>query len=166
MTISPSLSVDSTSTTDFSPSESASSHRGPLSKEAQFYYAGLPSSPLLVGRSSTTPWEAPRGAEEYNKRKLLGTVGRHPIKDVWEDNLSRRVVEHLNSKEVAWTSIDVVRISYVEELFRPVILWIGVQPQSLSVDNGTKVARSCQEILIQFGITDVDVRYVSPPRPS
>ena len=137
---------------DFSLSQQA-----PLSKETQFYYAGLPSGPPLVGRSSTTPWEAPKGPEAYNRPKVLGTVGRHPIKDVWEAGLSRKVLEHLDSKKVAWTSIDVVRIGYVEESFRPVILWIGVQPESLSVEDGTKVARSCQDILVQSGIIDVDV---------
>ena len=91
-----SLSVGSASTTD----SNASSQRAPLSKEAQFYYAGLPSGPPLVGRSSTTPWEAPSGAEAYNKPKALGTVGRHAIKDVWEDGLSHKVVEHLDSKKV------------------------------------------------------------------
>ncbi|RPA99861.1 hypothetical protein L873DRAFT_1682426 [Choiromyces venosus 120613-1] len=142
---------------ELSPLESTSSQRAPLSKEAQFYYAGLPSGPHLVGRSSTSLWEAPSWPEAYNKPKVLGTVGRHAIRDVWEGNLSCKVVEHLDSKKVAWTSIDVVRISYVEESFRPVILWIGVQPESLSVEDGTKVACSCKEILIQSGINNVDV---------
>ncbi|RPA94539.1 hypothetical protein L873DRAFT_1408743 [Choiromyces venosus 120613-1] len=50
-----------------------------------------------------------------------------------------------------------LRISYVKESFRPVILSVGVQPESLSVQDGTKVARSCQEILVQSGIINVDV---------
>jgi len=110
----------------------------------------------LVGRSSTTPWEVPSSTEEYNKPEVLGTVCRHAIKGVWEGSLSRKVVEHLDSKKLAWTSIDVVRISYVGEFFRPVIVWIGVKPESLSVEDGTKVARSCQEILIQSDIINVD----------
>ena len=108
--------------------------------------------------------------EGAHRPKVLGTVGNHAIKDVWEGNLSRQVVEHLDSKEVAWTSIDVVRIGYVEESFHPVILWIGVQPQSLSFKDGTEVARSCKEILVRSGITDVDVEirkssvtFLSPP---
>ncbi|KAI5116737.1 hypothetical protein M0805_001379 [Coniferiporia weirii] len=143
---------------DFSPSESASSQRAPLSlKEAQCYYAGLYSRPLLVGRSSTTPWKAPTGMEAYSRPKMLGTVGRHPIKEVWEGNLSRNVVEHLDSKKVAWTSIDVVRIGYVDDSFHPVILWIGVQPESLSAEEGTEVACSCKGVLVQSGIIDVEV---------
>ena len=88
---------------------------------------------------------------------MLGAVGRHAIKDVWEGNLSRQVIQHLDSREVEWTSIDVVRIGEVGESFHPVILWIGVRLKSLSGEDGTKVACSCKEILVRFGIVDVDV---------
>ena len=59
--------------------------------ESKFYYAGLPSAPILVARSSTTPWEAPTGPEAYNRRKELRVVGNHAIKDVWEGDLSLKV---------------------------------------------------------------------------
>lgn len=58
---------------------------------------------------------------------------------------------------MVWASVDVVRISYAEESSRPVILWVGVQPGSLSVNDGTKVALSCQETPIQSGVINVDV---------
>ncbi|KZS99904.1 uncharacterized protein LAESUDRAFT_765115 [Laetiporus sulphureus 93-53] len=151
-----SLSLDSASTM-VSSSESASSQRTHLSNEAEFYYAGPSSGPPLVGRSSTTPWEAPGIAEAYNKPKVLRTVGRRAIKAVWEGSLSLEVVEHLDSKQVAWTSIDVVRIGYVEEYSRPVILWIGMQRGSFSLEDGAKAAGSCQGILVQSGGIDVDV---------
>lgn len=40
--------------------------------------------------------------------------------------------------------------------FHPVILWIGVQPESLSVKDGNGVAHSCHEVLVQSGIIDMD----------
>jgi hypothetical protein len=46
----------------------------------------------------------------------------------------------------------------VGEFFHPIILWISIQPRSLSVKDGTKVARSCQEILVQSSIINVDVK--------
>lgn len=138
-----SLSTSSASTTNTSPSEVACSQRAPLSKEAEFYYAGLPPSPPLVGRSSATPWQAPSGMEEHTRPKVLGTVGKHEIKNLWEGGLSLQIVNYLNSKKVPWTSVDVVRISYVGESFRPVILWIRVLPESLSAEDGTHLARSC-----------------------
>jgi hypothetical protein len=61
--------------------------------------------------------------------------------------------------EVKWTSVDVVRIGNAEEgmQFAPVILWIGVEPASLSGRDGVAVAFKCREILVEHDITDVDV---------
>jgi len=128
-----------------------------LSREADYYYTGLPSVPRLVARSGTIPWEMPSGQEAYNKPKVLGIVGKHDINDVWEGNLCCKVVEYLDREKVAWTSIDVVRIGYAEESFHPVILWIGVLPESLSVSKGTTVAHMCKDIVTQSGIKNVDV---------
>lgn len=33
--------------------------------EARFYYTGLSSAPILVGRSSATRWEVPTGPDTY-----------------------------------------------------------------------------------------------------
>jgi hypothetical protein len=58
--------------------------------------------------------------------------------------------------EVNWTSIDVVRIGIEDEWYwyRPVVLWIGVTPGSLS---GAVVVRKCRELLEEYTIFDVDV---------
>jgi len=111
-------------TMDFALLERASSQPDsePENLEEQFYYAGLPSLPTSVGRSSTNPWVAERGLGDYPKPKMRETVGRHPINDVWEGSLSHEVIEYLDSKKVAWTSIDVVRIGYVEESICSVIV--------------------------------------------
>ncbi|THV02724.1 hypothetical protein K435DRAFT_836237 [Dendrothele bispora CBS 962.96] len=112
--------------------------------EAAFYYAGLPSAPILVARTSTTPWKAPTGPEAYPRRKELRPAGRHALVEVWEDNLAFKI--HALLENVMWTSTDIVRIGYADELELssapppPVILWI------------------VQEVLLEeHGITDVDV---------
>ncbi len=130
----------------------------PLSEiEAKFYYAGLPSTPVLVARTGTTPWKAPTGPEAYSKIKELRAVGNHALQDVWEGNLAPKLHALLDSMEVKWTSTDVVRIGNAEEPSAPVILWIGVMPTSLSDNDGVDVAFRCRELLVEFGITDVDV---------
>jgi hypothetical protein len=130
----------------------------PLSKkETQSYYAGLPSHPVLVARTST-PWEEPTGPEAYSRPKELRVVGNHALKEVWEDNLALKVHAFLDSIKVKWTSTDVVRIRYADEPeSAPVILWIGVMPASLSCSDGFFVAHKCRELLEEYGITDVDV---------
>jgi hypothetical protein len=52
----------------------------PSSKmEAEYYYAGLPSAPALVVRTSTAPWEVPTGMEAYRKLKEFRVVGNHAL---------------------------------------------------------------------------------------
>jgi hypothetical protein len=104
--------------------------------ESKFYYAGLPSAPLLVARSSTTSWEVPTGPEAYPRHKELRVVGNHAIKDVWEGDVSLKVHNLLKSMQIKWTSIDIVRIGYEGESSAPVIVWIGVIPASLSGGDG------------------------------
>jgi hypothetical protein len=94
------------------------------------------------------------GLEAYPTRKEISVVGEHAIAQVWEDNLALKLHAILNSKEVKWTSTDVVRIGIVGEP-APVILWIGVLPNSLSSDDGIAVARECKNLLEDFKITDV-----------
>jgi hypothetical protein len=129
--------------------------------EAKFYYFGLPSCPTLVARSSTTPWEVPSGPEENWNFKELGVASRHPIREVWdsaEDPLSRKMIDLLNSMKVQWTSIDMVRIGYSEDMsFAPVVLWIGVMPASLNGYDGNEVVSKCLELLKEKDITDIEV---------
>ncbi|CAA7263668.1 unnamed protein product [Cyclocybe aegerita] len=129
----------------------------PSEREAMLYYVGLPSTPLLVARTGSTPWEEVYGPWGHNVRKDLRVVGNHLIQDVWEDNLALKVMDLLDSMKVKWTSLDVVRIGIVEEDFAPVILWIGVIPTSLSGEDGVVAAYKCHELLVESNITDVDV---------
>lgn len=115
--------------------------------EANYYYAGLPSAPVLVARTGITPWEAPTGQEAYPKLKELRPIGNHAIAGVWQSGMATRVCTLLDSMEVQWTSMDVVRIGYAGESSAPAVLWIGVTPASLSGDYGVVVASSCLELL-------------------
>jgi hypothetical protein len=71
------------------PAIRSSSPLSPLSEvEAKFYYAGLLSAPVLVARTSTTPWEVPNGPDAYCKHKELRVVSYHALTELWEDNLA------------------------------------------------------------------------------
>ena len=130
----------------------------PMFLEANTYYYGLPSQPVLVARTGTTPWRPPSpGPWMHPKRRDLRPVGNHALKEVWEGNLALRIHALLDSMNVKWTSTDVVRIGKAEESTVPVILWIGVIPASLSGDDGVIVAFECRKLLEEIDITDVDV---------
>jgi hypothetical protein len=128
-----------------------------MEMEKKFYYAGLSSSPILVARTSTTPWKAPTGPEAYHRLKEIRDVGKHELTKVWNDDLGPKVDGLLDEMKVKWTSLDIVRIGISGESFAPVILWIGVLPSSLSSEDGIVAARKCKELLEEYHITDVDV---------
>ena len=125
--------------------------------EAQLYYYGLPSKPPLVARTGSTPWEEPTGLEAYPREKQLGIVGSHGISKIWEV-LAPKLRDILDKGQVDWTSIDPVRIGYVDEHPGPVVIWIGIKPDSqvsYRVNYGTAV--QCKELLMDHDIEDVEV---------
>ncbi|KAF8959249.1 hypothetical protein BDZ97DRAFT_1761585 [Flammula alnicola] len=126
--------------------------------EARFYYAGLPSSPLLVYRTGITPWKRPTGPEAYRELKELKPVFNHEIVNVW-GVLGPKVCDCLDSEQVRWTSVDVVRFAKVGEAPGPVVLWIGVMPQSLSGEDAHTAAVGCLQLLESFQLTDVEVEF-------
>ncbi|KAK0207623.1 hypothetical protein IW262DRAFT_1281921 [Armillaria fumosa] len=140
-----------------SPRATSSPQSRVSAEEAHSYYAGLVSKPVLVARTSITPYEAPTGPEAYPRLKELRIVGDHDIQDVWEDDLALKVHAILSEKGVDWTSTNVVRIGYVDESSSSVILWIGVKPDSLSYEDGISVALQCKGLLLDHGIDDVEV---------
>jgi hypothetical protein len=123
-----------------------------------FYYSGLPSGPRLVYRTGTKPWTKPTGPEAYRVLKELRPVFGHKLNTVW-DVLGPEVRDFLDSLEVPWTSIDVVRFIKVGdgEAVGPVVLWLGVFPKTLFGERAHNAAFGCLEILKASGINDVEV---------
>jgi hypothetical protein len=129
--------------------------------EAESYYAGLPSNPVLVYRSGTTPWKPPTGPEAHLELKELRPVYNHKIATFWAD-LGPKVCDLLDSMRVTWTSVDVVRFAVVGKAPGPPVLWIGVMPQgpqSLSSEDAHTAAVGCQELLESYKITDVEIEF-------
>lgn len=134
------------------PPSNSSSLAIPSPTESKHYYSGLPSVPVLVARTGTTPWEAPIGSEGL---KELRAVGKHVLEEVWEDNLAFKLHALLDLMDVKWTSTDVVRIGKTGSSSAPVILWIGVMPGSGR--EGVVAAFKCRELLTEYSIADVEV---------
>jgi hypothetical protein len=130
----------------------------PSEKEAALYYAGLPSKPVLVARTGA-PWKEPTGPEAYYQLKeLCGTNGYHAIEQIWEYGLASKVRCLLDSMKVKWTSLEIVGFANVEDFSGPPpTLWIGVHSASLSGTDGVVTAYKCRDLLVENGITDVDV---------
>jgi len=127
----------------------------PSPVEAKYFYYGLPSRPLLVARSSTNVWSVQ--PEAYPTPKGLRPVGLHPLQEIWEATVGPAICDYLDSKKVKWTSVDTVRIGHEGDPSPPAIVWIGVFPDSLSAEDGIKIATHCKSILFTHGIDDVHV---------
>ncbi|GJJ12377.1 hypothetical protein Clacol_006618 [Clathrus columnatus] len=139
--------------------------------ESKLYYLGLPSCPPLVARSSfpAVAWKQRVDDNGEIMLKRLGVVGNHTLNDgVWKDKLAPSVLALLKTEGVKWTSIEVVRIGYEEELFARHFM---DRPA-----DGLTVAHKCKQLLDQNGITDVEVEiresvvwpwcdFESPPTP-
>ncbi|RDB24643.1 hypothetical protein Hypma_008248 [Hypsizygus marmoreus] len=128
--------------------------------EATFYYSGLCSSPRLVYRTGTTPWTKPTGPEAYRELKELRPVFDHKLNTVWRD-LGPKVCQLLDSQGVIWTSIDVVRFLKIGEgeAVGPVVLWIGVAPETLLGEDAHTSANGCLNLLKEVDIVDVEVEF-------
>ena len=119
--ISPQIDLTDIGVVDTSPMEASTP--SPLSSlsemEATQYYAGIPSSPRLLARTSSTPWRQRKGPEAYRRIKQLGTVTGHRLNNVtvWEKNVAPRVHACLDELGIKWTSTDVVRIGEVRVAF-------------------------------------------------
>lgn len=133
--------------------------------EAMFYYSGIsPTPPKLVYRtgSAKAPWVKPTGLESYRKLKQVRGVFGHKLNVVWKD-VGPRVRDLLNAQRVAWTSIDVVRFitdgNGDEKLHGPVVLWVGVRPNSLLGEEAFNSSAEILNLLASFDIDDVEVEY-------
>jgi hypothetical protein len=129
-------------------------------QEAMGYYSGLPSSPKLIYRTGTTPWEIPTGPWARSPLKELRPVYGHKLNTVWKD-LGPKIHDCLDSVGILWTSIDVVRfIKVLEgEVVGPVVIWIGVAPETLSGEDAHIAAQGCLDLLKEFETTDVEIEY-------
>ena len=121
------------------------------------YYKGLPSRPRLVATTRPGPFETPAGPEAYTVPKELRVLGNHPLANIWEDDLAFKLHHVLNSMDVNWTSTDVVRIANAEDSSGAVVIWIGVEPGTLSFDDGAVVVLKCREVLDTYRIQGVDI---------
>lgn len=145
-----------------SPPESPSSISLPDKKERESYYYGLEAQPTLLARSSPDIWDVALSLGPFSnpEPKQLKNVGKHKLIDIWNDTMAAHVLQILKMYSVKWNSIDILRIGH-ERQDKPVVLWIGVVPGSLTKEDGTplavagKVVVACRQFLESVEIFDV-----------
>ena len=129
----------------------------PSADEAKWRYANLPSRPYFIARSSDDVWVTPTDIDIIIEHRELRPVGKHPLCDVWTGTIDLEMHNYLEEQKVEYSSMDPVRMAILNEPTAPVIVWVGVQPDSLSAERGTEVACDLRRILLRNGIDDVHV---------
>ena len=129
----------------------------PSAVEKEHYYYGLPSMPPLIARSSSTVWMPPTGAEAYLEPKELAPLGQHRLEAVWDDVVGPAMVDYFKEKQVQWNSLHPLRIGIVGQAPPPAVIFVGVNPNSLSHELGIELAVHCHSILLSNDIEDMHV---------
>ncbi|KAG8809579.1 hypothetical protein FRC17_003377 [Serendipita sp. 399] len=116
--------------------------------EAMFSYA--------VYRTGKRPWVKSTGPETYRQLKELRPVFGHKLNDASKE-MGPKIHGILDSHSVSWTSIDVARFlkDGDRKVVGPVVLWIGVLPDSLQAEDAFHSAKDLLDLLACFDITDV-----------
>lgn len=147
----------STTTEDVKPTNPPPSPYIPCNLEARNYYYGLLSKPRLIARSNPDVWVKPAGPEAYLIPKELIPLGNHPLNALWEETVGPAMDRYFQEKGVQTTSMNPLRIGIAGQSSPPAIIFVGVNPGSLSPELGIEVAVYCRTILTQNGIDDVHV---------
>lgn len=131
----------------------------PTEQERRLYYVGLPSSPRLVARSGTEPWTLRLDGWSCYVEKTLRPVGEHPIVGKWNDDfptsLRGQAVSLVEQRGLHWHAIDALRIGYHDVRDAPVVVFISVEPGSLSWREGRDVATQFRLLLTSHQLPDV-----------
>ncbi|KZT05709.1 uncharacterized protein LAESUDRAFT_726637 [Laetiporus sulphureus 93-53] len=121
-------------------------------------FYGLPSNPPCVFKTGDA-WPVRMGPEAQRILREARPVCEHPIQDRWLD-IGQLICEHLDSREVKWSSIDPVRFAEAgQEDVSALYLWIGIIPGTLIFEAAKVAAEGCKDILAREGFPDVEVAF-------
>ncbi|KAF5691999.1 hypothetical protein FCIRC_185 [Fusarium circinatum] len=136
----------------------------PSEEERRDYFYGLPSSPLLVARSSTAAWSR-HSSYDFPEEKKLAVATGHAIQQPWNEpnsSLQISIIEALG--DLDWTAIDILRVRYKRHVEpngvkreNPVTMLISVPENSTTFIRGYEAVCRCKSILEDMGLGDVEV---------
>lgn len=122
-------------------------------------FYGLPSCPPCIYKSGPA-WRELTGPEAYRIAREMRPVYDHPIAAQWND-IGTKIYQLLDSQNVQWSSIGPVAFAEAQER-KPIcalLMWIGVQPESLSYDHAVATGGGIKNILTGAGFPDVEVAF-------
>lgn len=113
---------------------------------------GLPSISLSI----YSAWPLPSGPLAQAQRVPKEALSVFTQSRAWNE-LGKRIYKFFDSIELKWTSFDPVRFAEAEKEPGPLFLWVGVLPGTLSPEQAKGPSARCKELLLEYGITDVEI---------
>ena len=88
-----------------------------------------------------------------------GSASRSPeLRDLWRETLMPQITAALKALNVRWVMIMAVCMVYTDEdIGSRVTITVGVNPGSVSREDGAVAVGKCLELLKEHEITDVEV---------
>ncbi|KAI9442962.1 hypothetical protein H4582DRAFT_1921557 [Lactarius indigo] len=122
-------------------------------------FYGLPSNPPCVYKSGPA-WCERTGPESHRIIREARPVYDHPIADQWHA-IGTSIYQLLDSQAIKWTSIDPVAFAEQGQVkpFCPLLVWIGVYPESLLYHAAMAAAEALKKILAQAGFPEIEVAF-------
>ncbi|KAL6301674.1 hypothetical protein BKA93DRAFT_448449 [Sparassis latifolia] len=121
-------------------------------------FYGLPSNPRCVFKTGKA-WRVRTGPEAQRILREARPVCDHPMQNRWLE-IGQLIYEHLDSRDVQWSSVDPVRFAEAGKEHVSVLhLWIGVMPGTLAFEAAKEAANDCKDILAREGFPDVEVAF-------
>lgn len=146
------------------------SKHGPDPYERASYYNGIAGNndhPELLYRSNylTTPFPKPTGRFTHIPVKSAHGVFGTSLNKVW-DVVGPQICDILKAQKILWSSIDTVRFFTHGPIgedetgsLGPVVIWIGVQPNSTSPDTAHNVSHEILALLQKNKVDDTVVEW-------
>ncbi|KAG8740970.1 hypothetical protein FRC10_003508 [Ceratobasidium sp. 414] len=142
----------------------------PSEFERKSYYNGITGDsdpPELVYRSDclTTPFLEPSGRFAHLTVKSISGVFKTSLNGVW-GAVGPKICELIQASGVNWSSIDPARFfthgppgEEAEGSLGPVVIWVGVIPNSTSSDTAHDVSQEILKLLQDHGVEDAIVEW-------
>ncbi|KAJ3727086.1 hypothetical protein C8R42DRAFT_717906 [Lentinula raphanica] len=126
---------------------------------AAYDFYGTPGNPLCVYKSGN-PWPVRSGPESQRIiREARSVTSTHRITENWLD-IGNDICTLLDDKKVRWTSVDPVSFADKgKEPFCQLLLWIGVEPASLSYEDAKNAADAIERLLSVNGFPSIQIAF-------
>ncbi|KAI6163349.1 hypothetical protein EDD17DRAFT_1776098 [Pisolithus thermaeus] len=127
-------------------------------RPAAYDFYGTPSGALCIYKNGDA-WPIRTGPESQRIIREARGVHGHPMQATWCE-LGEHVYTLLDDQGVRWTSIDPLAFAEAgKKTFSPLLIWIGVEPESLTYELANTAAEAITFLLTEAGFSGFEIGF-------